>query len=72
MRKTLAENAIKKFHVYKVTVVLYTCIYDSFLGIRLPGYPANLDADQRLSSMFRIINPSGNLQCKPEKICFNF
>ena len=39
LRKQLAENTNKSYHVYKVIVVLP--IYTKSLGIRLAGHPAN-------------------------------
>ena len=38
LRKHLAENANKSYHVYKVTVVLHT--YNKGLGVILAGHPA--------------------------------
>ena len=39
LRKQLAENTTKSYHVYKVIGVPH--IYNKSLGIRLAGYPAN-------------------------------
>ena len=39
LRKQLAENATKSYHVYKVMIEPH--IYNKILGIRLAGYPAN-------------------------------
>ena len=40
LQKQLVENANKLYHIYKVVVVLHTCIYNKSLGIRLAGHPA--------------------------------
>ena len=41
LRKQLAENANKSYHVYKVTVVLHIYMYNKSLVIRIAGHPAN-------------------------------
>ena len=41
LRKQLAENAYKSYHVYKVIVVLHNFLNNKSLVITLAGHPEN-------------------------------
>ena len=57
LQKQFAENANKKYHIYKVIAVLH--VYNKILGIRLAGHPANKNKNLiLLSSILKVFKVS--------------